>query len=222
MAEEKTSRVESSDVILMFPTFVWKTQLEAKVYEAINRDILGALEEMTRSLSPPRPGSSWQSANQLQTLEAFRELISCVDATARTVLRFLRIACEDIEVTGCWINMNAQGAAHSAHSHPNNFLSGTYYVEAQDGADTIYFHDPRPQTGIIRPHVTELTAENTDQSAVPVRNGTLLMFPAWLQHSVPPNTSRHRRVSVSFNIMFPSYGKTMSTPLWGTGHETGS
>ena len=113
--------------------------------------------------------------------------------------------------------MNAQGAAHSAHSHPNNFLSGAYYVETQEGADTIYFHDPRPQSGIIRPPVTELTAENTDQVVVRVRNGSLLMFPAWLEHSVPSNTSNKRRVSVSFNLMFSSYGETMSKPLWGTG-----
>ncbi len=196
MAEERASRIESSDVILVFPTFVWKTQLEAKVYEAINQKILGTLEEMTQSLSLPPPGTSWQSANQLQTLEAFRELISCVDDTARTVLRFLRIASQDIEVTGCWINVNAPGAAHSVHSHPNNFLSGTYYVETQEGADPVYFHDPRPQTGIIRPPVAELTAENTDQSVVRVTNGTLLMF--------------------------PSYGKTMSRPLWGTGDDSGS
>ncbi len=46
-------------------------------------------------------------------------------------------------------------------------------------ADTVNFHDPRSQTGIIRPPVTELTAENTDQVVVKVSDGTLLMFPSW-------------------------------------------
>jgi hypothetical protein len=51
----------------------------------------------------------------------------------------------------------------AVHQHPNNFLSGVYYVRTHPGADTINFHDPRNQSGIIRPPVVELTAENIDQ-----------------------------------------------------------
>jgi len=87
-------------------------------------------------------------------------------------------------------------------------------VKTQDGADTINFHDPRTQTGIIRPRVTELTADNTDQVVVKVADGTLLVFPSWLHHSVDPNRSGEERISVSFNIMFSSYSETMSRPLW--------
>jgi uncharacterized protein (TIGR02466 family) len=100
------------------------------------------------------------------------------------------------------------------HSHPNNFLSGVYYVQTQPGADTINFHDPRVQTGIIRPPVTELTAHNTDQVVVRVNNGTLLMFPAFLQHSVDRNASTATRISVSFNIMFSGFTENLSKPLW--------
>ena len=52
------------------------------------------------------------------------------------------------------------------------------------GAGAVNFHDPRPQTAIIRPPVTELTAEITDQAVVKVGDGTLLMVPSWLPHSV--------------------------------------
>ena len=75
------------------------------------------------------------------------------------------------------------------HHHPNNFLSGVYYVRTHPGADTINFHDPRNQSGIIRPPVVELTAENTDQVVVRVKDGTMLVFPAYLQHSVDANAS---------------------------------
>ena len=34
---------------------------------------------------------------------------------------------------------------------------------------------------------------------IKVRNGTLLMFPSFLEHSVDTNTSEEERVSVSFN-----------------------
>jgi len=101
------------------------------------------------------------------------------------------------------------------HNHPNNYLSGVYYVQTQPGADTINFHDPRLQTGIIRPPVTELSTHNTDQVVVEVSNGKLLMFPAWLSHSVAPNESGEMRISISFNLMFSRFTKEVSKPLWG-------
>ena len=100
------------------------------------------------------------------------------------------------------------------HSHPNNLLSGVHYVATPDGADTVNFHDPRPQTAIMRPPVTELTADNTDQVVVQVSAGTLLVFPAWLQHSVDANRGGEARISVSFNVMLASYAERMSKPLW--------
>jgi hypothetical protein len=48
-----------------------------------------------------------------------------------------------------------------------------------------------------------------------VDEGTLLVFPAWLMHSVDPNRSERLRISASFNAMFSSYAETMSQPLWG-------
>ena len=84
----------------------------------------------------------------------------------------------------------ACGAAHAPHSHPNNFLSGVYYVRTGPGADSLNFHDPGRQAYVIRPPVVELTAENTDQVVVRVRDGTLLLFPSYLEHSVDRTTAR--------------------------------
>ena len=93
-------------------------------------------------------------------------------------------------------------------------MSGVYYLRTHPGADTINFHDPRTQASVIRPLVVELTAGNTDQVVVKVTNGTLLMFPSYLQHSVDANMSDEERISVSFNIMFSSFTEKLSRPLW--------
>ena len=130
-----------------------------------------------------------------------------------------QIGHERHKVTGCWANLNAPGAGHPAHIHPNNYLSGVYYVQTQPGADTINFFDPRSQTGIIRPPVTALTAENTEQVVVKIERGTLLMFPAWLQHSVDLNGSDRVRISLGFNIMFPGYAEAMARPSWVPGRR---
>lgn len=70
------------------------------------------------------------------------------------------------------------------------------------------------QTGIIRPPVVALTGENTDQVVVRVNDGTLLIFPSYLRHSVTANASHEERISISFNIMFSAFTEKLSKPLW--------
>jgi len=40
---------------------------------------------------------------------------------------------------------------------------------------------------------------------VAVGVGTLLVFPAWLPHSVDANRSERARISISFNAMFTAF-----------------
>jgi len=214
MLEAADQRSDISDVIPMFPTLVWKVELHTQLREEINAKALAALARMRRDQPPLAPGAGWQSAQTLHELDDFHDLVTCVRHTVTAILRFLRIGYDAFEITGCWATILARGAEHKAHWHPNNFLSGVYYVQTHAGADTINFHDPRNQTGILRPPVVELTAENTDQVVVRVKDGTLLVFPSWLRHSVDANTSEKERISISFNMMFTSFTENLSKPLW--------
>ena len=198
----------------MFPTLLWKLRLKAEVHAALDVRILAALEGMRHDSSPLVPAQGWQSERTLHTRDDLRDLVAYVEGAATTILGFLKIGYEALETTGCWATVLAKGAAHRAHSHPNNFLSAVFYLRVHPGADTINFHDPRPQTGIIRPPVFELTAENTDQVVVRVQNGTLLLFPAYLEHSVDASMGDVERVSISFNLMFSSFTENLSKPLW--------
>jgi len=206
--------MEASDVIPMFPTLVWKIQIEPGLRDALRRAILAALGEMRGRLPPLAPGEGWQSGQALHQRADLLDLAACIDDAVASILRFLRIGDEAHEITGCWATVLARGATHKLHTHPNNYLSGVYYVCTGPGADTINFHDPRRQTSVIRPPVVELTAENTDQVVVQVHDGTLLMFPSFLEHSVDANASDGERVSVSFNVMFSSFTERLSKPLW--------
>lgn len=203
------------DIIRLFPTFVWQRRLEPACYEPLDRDLTAYVDVLVRNSDGTRSAGAWQSSHQQHGKPEFAALVAIIERAARDVLMFLKVADAPIHITGCWINVLAPGGSHAMHTHPNNFLSGVYYLRSQAGADTINFHDPRPQTAIIRPPVTELTAYNTDQVILPVSEGTLLIFPAWLPHSVPANTSALARVSISFNIMFADYDEVMSPPLWG-------
>ena len=157
MGNENTRWREASDVLPRFPTLVWKIELEAQLREAICAQALAALARMRRDLPPLGPGLGWQSVRSLHELADFRDLVSCVHRIVPGILQFLRIGYDAYEVTACWATVLARGAAHKMHQHPNNFLSGVYYVRTRPGADTINFHDPRAQSGIIRPPVVELS-----------------------------------------------------------------
>jgi len=214
MAEKHETVFAATDVLRMFPTFVWRAELEPAVHRKIEKSIARGLERMRRSGPEPALGKGWQSGHGLHERDEFRALASCLNHAGWRVLDFPKIGEADFEIAGSWASMNPPGAAHAMHNHPNNFLSGVYYLRTNEGADTINFHDPRPQTEIIKPPVTALTAEGTDQVAVTVRNSTILIFPSWLVHSVDTNESDDTRISISFNVMFSAYAETMSKPLW--------
>jgi len=208
------SLAAAPEVLRLFPAFVWKAQLRPELHAPLDAAILRELDELMRVSGGPAPGTTWQSGHGLHRREPFRGLARTIDDAVRTVLAFLKVGADAFEITGCWASVAARGGTIRMHSHPNNFLSGVYYVQVQPGADTINFHEPRPQAAVIRPPVTELTAYNTDQVVVQVARGTLLVFPAWLPHSVDPNASDAPRVSISFNVIFGDFA-ALAKPLWG-------
>lgn len=205
----------TSEIVRLFPTFAGKSRLEADARAMIRRTILEQLSALRAGLHELAPGEVWQSRHGLHAEPELAPLVHHIRLGIEQVLAFLQVGTASFEITGLWLNVAAPGGAVRMHNHPNNFLSGVYYVQVQQGADTINFHDPRPQTAVVRPPVTELTAYNTDQVVLKVDEGTLLVFPAWLMHSVDPNRSERLRISASFNAMFSSYTETMSQPLWG-------
>ncbi len=78
MVEKKDSKFETSQIISMFPTFVWQTMIKEEIYQTINKDILKKLNELTQSIPEFTPGRSWQSNQNLHELEEFQHLLSLV------------------------------------------------------------------------------------------------------------------------------------------------
>jgi uncharacterized protein (TIGR02466 family) len=107
-----------------------------------------------------------------------------------------------------WYNTNRYGDHHAPHTHPRSYLSGTYYVRVPSGPASV--DDPRARPACIsfydpRTGANMITAgtERDARSAHVVRpsDGTLLMWPSPVQHSVHPNLSEEHRVTISFNVL---------------------
>jgi uncharacterized protein (TIGR02466 family) len=168
----------SPEVIRLFPSFVWKTKLGSEARPMVRAAIQQEVGAQRASAAHPEVGQVWQSRHGLHRVPALEPLVCYVRQGVEEVLAFLHVGSTPFEITGLWVNVAAPGGMVRMHNHPNNFLSGVYYVQVQEGADSINFHDPRPQMAVIRPPVSELTAYNTDQVVVRVEEGVLLIFPS--------------------------------------------
>ena len=201
----------------IFPTPLWIVDLKPEVYRQMNTELVQAISRLIE----PRPalgvGGTWQTDPILHEHEEFGGFISVMCDAIRGALAFLEIDYQDFEITGCWANINPHGGLNSSHNHPNNYISGVYYVSVPKGTGKIDFADPRMGTGGIMPPVKQWNKFTCTKVTVEAKEGRIVLFPSWLKHSVPVNRTHKERVSISFNIMFRNFTETMSKPLWPKG-----
>ncbi|MDP7267607.1 MAG: 2OG-Fe(II) oxygenase family protein [Pirellulales bacterium] len=205
---------KDQQTVNLFPCPVWLFDIEPDSVEIINRNAMAAIEQMRPPQKEGQPIHPWQSRNDLQTLPEFEELSNVIKSTTGEVLKQRGIKDYPFQITGCWINIRTPGNDHPAHTHPNNYVSGCYYVNTPEGGNAIVFRDPKMETNIIAPPLLREDEENSRTIMVPLQSGMMAMFPSWLPHFVPPNQSNIERISIAFNIMFSSFGETIGKPLW--------
>jgi uncharacterized protein (TIGR02466 family) len=105
-----------------------------------------------------------------------------------------------LRMDSLWVNVLKPGAGHSGHIHPHSVLSGTYYVATPPGASGLRLEDPRLGLQMAAPPRRKDAPEDR-QAFVTLTPapGTLYLWESWLRHEVPPNGSKSRRISISFN-----------------------
>ena len=142
-----------------------------------------------------------QSADQLHHRKDAKRFVNVGMAATYEVLDFLRYKFDDVQMTSFWFNVSRPGYSHRNHVHPNNILSGVYYLKTSPDCGDIVFDDPRPQANVLLPDAKEVTTFNSHSYSVTPEAGQLVMFPSWLAHRVAVNRSKSERISLSFNVM---------------------
>ena len=102
-----------------------------------------------------------------------------------------------------WANINPPGGMNMPHIHPNALFSGVYYVKSQPNCGRLKIMDPRPGSQLYMPARKSGDPGRDmwkDANIEPI-TGRIIMFPAWLWHSVEENKSNDIRISVSFNFI---------------------
>jgi len=100
-------------------------------------------------------------------------------------------------VTQSWANYTDPGQYHHKHAHPNSFISGVFYPQADRSVDKIYFY----KSGYERIKVQPATWNhwNSESWWFEVGAGDLILFPSHLEHMVETKVGNETRVSIAFN-----------------------
>jgi|TARA_B100000035_G_scaffold138676_1_gene118201 uncharacterized protein (TIGR02466 family) len=103
---------------------------------------------------------------------------------------------------GAWLNRNDKGDYTSIHHHSNSLISGVYYLAVQDTQGRIQFYDDKDGPFgryFTVLNYTEQNNRNSHRANVECKNGTIVLFPSRLKHSVAPNLSEEPRFSLAFD-----------------------
>ena len=114
----------------------------------------------------------------------------------------------DLNVKGIlgnlWVNVNEYKDSNFLHHHPGCLLSGVYYIKTPENCGNITFYHPshlQMAHNWMRYEPDEYNSYNSATWWYPSTEGTLYLFPSWLEHCVKPNLNkREKRISVSFTI----------------------
>ncbi len=197
-----------------FPTIVWRQELPPSCAKAANGRLLEAIDAILSPRPCPTPGVGWQTEQDLHLHPEFADLARVILDAGEAALRSIEARHSGLSITGCWANINPPEARHRAHTHPNNFLSGVYYVKVPQGGNHISFTDPRVQRAVMQPRFHKENVLNASVVTLEVSDGVMIMFPSWLQHDVRRNASHEERVSIAFNLMLNDFVEAVSPPIW--------
>ena len=104
-----------------------------------------------------------------------------------------------LKITQSWTNYTDAGQFHHKHSHPNSFVSGVFYVQADDKKDRIYFYKDVYEQIKLPPQ--DWNTWNSETWWFEANTGKLILFPSRLTHMVEP-VEGEQRISLAFNT-FP-------------------
>lgn len=105
-----------------------------------------------------------------------------------------------LRITQSWLNYTETGRSHHRHTHPNSYISGIFYFNADPELDRVYFLKEEYKQILISPE--SFNHWNSTSWWLPVGTGDLLLFPSSLMHMVDNTVSKDTRISLSFNT-FP-------------------
>ena len=188
---------------LLFSTPVWTIQLENfnKVNEEMYNFIKGNQIKDHEGIKKSN-NKGWHSKDfNLQETEP-QNFIKNMSPHIEKVMTDMNWEKEkqSVKISNMWAIINTGGSSNSKHQHGNSTISAAYYVRAPKNCGDIVFYDPRPAPMFYFPRTVDSNLLNAQVNSITPKEGALILFPSYLEHSVNENLSNNERVVISFNI----------------------
>lgn len=188
---------------LFFPTPVWTLQLDdyqsvnEKMYKFIKITQLKDQEGIKKSNN-----KGWHSKDFNMQENDPKNFIKFILPAIEQVITDMNWEKQkqSININNMWAIINTGGAANLRHQHGNSTISGAYYVRAPKNSGDIVFYDPRPAPVYTYPKALNPNLLNAQVNGISPKEGALVLFPSYLDHSVNENLSNEERIVISFNI----------------------
>jgi len=182
-----------------FPTLIYADDFKLNTNDLAQNIINWAKED--KGLTKTNV-NGWHSTTDMQNKSEYKPL---VDELFKMVHKVFEEECLDKQpvLGNMWANINPSGGYNKPHVHPNSLFSGVYYVKTPPNCGRLICQDPRPGIQTVMPTRKSVEIPKylwRDVHLQPQEN-RVVMFPAWLWHSVEPNQSKDIRISVSFNFI---------------------
>ena len=188
---------------LFFPTPVWTLQLDN--YQSINEQMYDFIK-ITQSKDQEGISKSnikgWHSKDFNMQENEPKNFIKFILPAIEQVITDMNWEKQkqSININNMWAIINTGGSANLRHQHGNSTISGAYYVRAPKNSGDIVFYDPRPAPVYTYPKALNPNLLNAQVNGINPKEGALVLFPSYLDHSVNENLSNEERIVISFNI----------------------
>lgn len=108
---------------------------------------------------------------------------------------------DNFYLTNSWTTRNKENVEHHRHNHPNSIFSGVYYFQADEDCSPFLLHYKSPifKDFNLEYHYKNYNMFNSNSWSFPVKSGSLIVFPSWVEHSSLPNSSKNDRRLIGFN-----------------------
>ena len=111
-----------------------------------------------------------------------------------------------IEYMGLWMNINKKGDHNATHDHPGCHMAGVFWINSPLGCGNLEMQSPHSFTmGTEMMTYTEEFQKKSSAYPVyefPPTEGSIILFPASINHRVTANQSDGDRISAAFNLTF--------------------
>jgi uncharacterized protein (TIGR02466 family) len=133
-----------------------------------------------------RPGLENQKAEVLAAVQHYMDKVLAADKEKVTPY-----------ITQSWLNYTEAGQHHHKHAHPNSFLSGVLYIDADEKNDKIFFYNDGYKQ--IKTPPKEWNLFNSESWFFNVKTSQIVVFQSHLTHMVEAKAGDNRRCSLAFN-----------------------